>query len=29
VCYCVNVMKNDFTKDQMVDFINQIKKWKI
>jgi len=26
VCYCVNVMKNDFTKDQMVDFINQIKK---
>jgi hypothetical protein len=25
VCYCVNVMKNDFTKDQMVDFINQIK----
>lgn len=26
VCYCVNVMKNDFTKDQMVDFINEIKK---
>jgi hypothetical protein len=26
VCYCVNVMKNDFTKDQMVTFINQIKK---
>ena len=25
VCYCVNVMKNDFTKNQMVDFINQIK----
>jgi hypothetical protein len=25
VCYCVNVMKNDFTKDQMVYFINQIK----
>lgn len=25
VCYSVNVMKNDFTKDQMVDFINQIK----
>jgi hypothetical protein len=25
VCYCVNVMKNDFTKDQMIDFINQIK----
>jgi len=25
VCYCVNVMKNDFTKEQMVDFINQIK----
>ena len=26
VCYCVNVMKNDFTKDQMITFINQIKK---
>ena len=26
VCYCVNVMKNDFTKDQMISFINQIKK---
>lgn len=26
VCYCVNVMKNDFTKEQMIDFINKIKK---
>jgi hypothetical protein len=26
VCYCINVMKNDFTKYQMIDFINQIKK---
>jgi hypothetical protein len=25
VCYSVNVMKNDFTKQQMVDFINKIK----
>jgi CRISPR/Cas system-associated protein Cas10 (large subunit of type III CRISPR-Cas system) len=25
VCYCINVMKNDFTKEQMIDFINQIK----
>jgi hypothetical protein len=25
VCYCVNVMKNDFTKEEMVHFINQIK----
>jgi hypothetical protein len=25
VCYCVNVMKNDFTKDQMLNFIKQIK----
>lgn len=25
VCYCVNVMKNDFTKDQMIDFISLIK----
>jgi hypothetical protein len=25
VCYCINVMKNDFTKDQMINFINQIK----
>jgi YHS domain-containing protein len=25
VCYCVNVMKNDFTKDQMLNFIQQIK----
>lgn len=25
VCYCVNVMKNDFTKDEMINFINQIK----
>ena len=25
VCYCVNVMKNDFTKEQMINFINQIK----
>lgn len=25
VCYCVNVMKNDFTKEQMIGFINQIK----
>jgi hypothetical protein len=26
VCYCINVMKNDFTKDQMINFINLIKK---
>ena len=26
VCYCVNVMKNDFTKEEMIDFINLIKK---
>ena len=26
VCYCVNVMKNDFTKEQTIDFINLIKK---
>jgi hypothetical protein len=26
VCYCVNVMKNDFAKEQMIDFINQIKR---
>jgi hypothetical protein len=25
VCYCINVMKNDFTKDQMINFINLIK----
>ena len=25
VCYCVNVMKNDFTKDKMISFINLIK----
>ena len=25
VCYSVNVMKNDFTKQQMIDFINKIK----
>ena len=25
VCYCVNVMKNDFSKDEMINFINQIK----
>ena len=25
VCYCINVMKNDFTKEQMIDFINKIK----
>ena len=25
VCYCVNVMKNDFTKEEMIDFINLIK----
>jgi hypothetical protein len=24
VCYCVNVMKNDFSKDQMLDFIKLI-----
>lgn len=24
VCYCVNVMKNDFSKDQMLDFIELI-----
>ena len=27
VCYCVNVMKNDFTKEEMVNFINKIKKY--
>lgn len=27
VCYCVNVMKNDFTKEQMIAFINKIKKY--
>ena len=27
VCYCINVMKNDFTKEEMVDFINKIKKY--
>lgn len=25
VCYCVNVMKNDFTKQETLNFINQIK----
>lgn len=25
VCYCINVMKNDFSKDQMISFINEIK----
>jgi hypothetical protein len=25
VCYCVNVMKNDFSKDQMLHFIKLIK----
>lgn len=25
VCYSINTAKNDFTKEQMVDFINQIK----
>jgi len=25
VCYCVNVMKNDFTKDQTINFIFKIK----
>jgi len=25
VCYCINVMKNDFTKEEMINFINQIK----
>jgi hypothetical protein len=25
VCYCINVMKNDFTKEEMIKFINQIK----
>lgn len=25
VCYCINVAKNDFSKDQMINFINQIK----
>jgi len=25
VCYCVNVMKNDFSKQEIVDFINKIK----
>jgi hypothetical protein len=25
VCYCVNVMKNDFTKEEMINFINLIK----
>ena len=25
VCYCVNVMKNDFTKKEMIDFIKLIK----
>jgi hypothetical protein len=25
VCYCINVMKNDFTKQEMIDFINLIK----
>ena len=24
VCYCVNVMKNDFTKEEMIDFIKLI-----
>lgn len=28
VCYCINVMKNDFTKEQMIDFINNIKNTK-
>ena len=28
VCYCVNVMKNDFTKEQMINFINEIKNTK-
>jgi hypothetical protein len=26
VCYCINVMKNDFAKKEMIDFINLIKK---
>lgn len=25
VCYCINVMKNDFTKEQTLNFINKIK----
>lgn len=25
VCYCINVAKNNFTKQQMLDFINLIK----
>lgn len=25
VCYCVNVMKNDFTKEEMINFIDLIK----
>lgn len=25
VCYCINVMKNDFTKKEMIEFINKIK----
>ena len=25
VCYCVNVMKNDFSKEETVNFIKQIK----
>lgn len=25
VCYCVNVMKNDFTKQEIIDFISKIK----
>lgn len=24
VCYCINVMKNDFTKQEMIDFIKLI-----
>ena len=26
VCYCVNVMKNDFSKEKIIDFINLINK---
>jgi hypothetical protein len=27
VCYCINVAKNDFSKEEMIDFINNIKKY--
>ena len=26
VCYCVNVMKNDFSKEKIIDFINLTKR---